>query len=501
MATTWTTSTGANKSSNVTISGGNEVATTTTGTGVVRATNPFATKNSCECLVSSIFVLYGISTTSFSVTTLTGGHFYVVADIGGGQLQIYDLGAGALVGSAVTGTLAASDRLTFELDGTTLYVRRNGSNLFGNASAGTGGVTISSGTYYPTAYLDSSGGSVSATLDADSPTYSPSTGYTIIGGGSGSQTLTGTLYTDTDSFGAGTITRGPVTLTGTLFTDSDSFGAGTVTPRNTLTGTLFTDTDAFGAGSISVGPVTLTGTLFTDGDSFGSGAVSQGGSTQTLTGTLFSDSDAFGSGAITTGPVTITGTLFSDTDSFGSGTITRGAVTLTGTLFSDSDSFGAGSVSAGPVTITGTLYSDPDSFGAGSISQVSPQAITGTLFVDGDTFGAGAVAQPGAAGEAKGAYISVERKKRKTWSEDRDELRAIIEKAMADPSEEAEAVQAIAAPAVTKAGPRISIDWDDLSRDMAALRQAVTAYTAFLAEEARREADEDDVIAVLLLAA
>lgn len=518
MATTWNPS---DKTAGVTLSGGNNIASATATPEGVRATNAFTTKTYCETKHSNpVTGCYpAIATLAFNFATGTGGQCVALVD-GGGTVYLVNLVTGGPI-TSWSGALAVNDIIGWALDGTTLYVTQNGTNRIGNASAGTGGATIPAGTYFPaTAFI----GTNTATLQADTTTYGPPTGYTIIGGGSGPQTLTGTLYVNGDTFGAGTITRGPVTLTGTLFTDSDSFGAGTVTPRNTLTGTLFTDTDAFGAGSISVGPVTLTGTLFTDGDSFGSGVVSQGGSTQTLTGTLFSDSDAFGAGVITTGPVTITGTLFSDTDSFGAGTITRGAVTLTGTLFSDSDSFGAGTVSVGPVTlsgtlyqdadqfgagslsvgpvtITGTLYSDPDSFGAGSISQVSPQTITGTLFVDGDTFGAGAVAQPGAAGEAKGAYISVERKKRKTWTEDRDELRAIIEKAMADPSEEAEAVQAIAAPAVTKAGPRVSIDWDDLSRDMAALRQAVTAYTAFLAEEARREADEDDVIAVLLLAA
>lgn len=106
----------------------------------------------------------------------------------------------------------------------------------------------------------------------------------------------------------------------------------------------------------------------------------------------------------------------------------------------------------------------------------------------------------------KGSYVSVERKPRKTWAQDRDELRAIIEKAMADPSSAADAVQAIAAPAVTVPGPRVIIDWGRLSRDMAALERAVIAYSERIAaaEMAARIAaeneDEDDAMAMLLAA-
>jgi hypothetical protein len=107
----------------------------------------------------------------------------------------------------------------------------------------------------------------------------------------------------------------------------------------------------------------------------------------------------------------------------------------------------------------------------------------------------------------KGSYIAVERKPRKSWAEDRAELRDLIERAFSDPSNEADAVQEIAAPAVTISGPRIVIDWDDLSSDMAALRQAAAEYAAYLAfaaqeaaQKAADEADEDDALAMLLAA-
>ena len=120
------------------------------------------------------------------------------------------------------------------------------------------------------------------------------------------------------------------TLTGTLFSDSDSFGAGVISTSITLTGTLFTNSNSFGAGSIGT-TITLTGTLFSDGDSFGAGAVS---TSITISGALYDDADTFGAGTISqTGPQTITGTLFVDDDSFGAGSIsaTGGTTeTLTG---------------------------------------------------------------------------------------------------------------------------------------------------------------------------
>lgn len=140
------------------------------------------------------------------------------------------------------------------------------------------------------------------------------------------------------------------TLTGTLFSDSDSFGAGVVSTSITLTGTLFSDGDSFGAGTISTA-ITITGTLFSDGDSFGAGTVSQAGGSQTLTGTLFDDSaDSFGSGVISTS-ITISGALYDDADTFGAGTISQvSPQTITGTLFVDDDSFGAGEITVQSVT-------------------------------------------------------------------------------------------------------------------------------------------------------
>ena len=84
---------------------------------------------------------------------------------------------------------------------------------------------------------------------------------TLTGGGGG-QTLTATLYSDGDSFGAASITAGAVTLTGTIYTDADAFGAATIsTGAVTLTATAYSDPDTFGAATIATGAVTF---VYTD---------------------------------------------------------------------------------------------------------------------------------------------------------------------------------------------------------------------------------------------
>lgn len=103
---------------------------------------------------------------------------------------------------------------------------------------------------------------------------------------------------------AGTITRTEFfetpttdqTVTGSLFADPDSFGAGTISSTYSVTGTLFADPDSFGAGTTS-SAYSVTGSLFADPDSFGTGAISMS-FLQTITGVLFGDPDAFGAGTV-----------------------------------------------------------------------------------------------------------------------------------------------------------------------------------------------------------
>lgn len=191
MATTWNP---ADKTAGVSLSGGNNVATSTTAGQYVRATNPVADFEYFELLTTaaiSFFNLPGIATSSFDPSAGPGGgggggKGYILIDGAAfgssGNTILYDFGAGSNV-ATFAGTPAANDVYGFARDGTKLYVSRNGTWVIGNPVAGTGSATIAAGTYYPLAMLDGSSGSVSQTLQADTTTYSPPSGYTIIGGG------------------------------------------------------------------------------------------------------------------------------------------------------------------------------------------------------------------------------------------------------------------------------------------------------------------------------
>lgn len=112
-----------------------------------------------------------------------------------------------------------------------------------SASNGTAGWTdLDSGNFVPSSSAD--GVSAHIAYDAgvgSGPTGSCNVSYSsvdgsagfIVGiapsGGASSQTITGSTVSDSDSFGAGTISTGAVSISGATFDDStDSFGAGSL---------------------------------------------------------------------------------------------------------------------------------------------------------------------------------------------------------------------------------------------------------------------------------
>lgn len=191
--------------------------------------------------------------------------------------------------------------------------------------------------------------------------------FKVASGGGGSQTLTGTLFTNTNTFYGGTVQRGAVTLSGTLFTNTNAFYAGTVEASYTVGGSLFANTSSFYGGAVVPGAVTLTGSLFTDPDTFYGGTVSQSGAPQTLVGSLFTNNQTFYAGDI------------------------KASITLSGPLFTDGDTFYGGTVTTAYV-ITGSLYTDPDTFFGGVVSQPdAPQTLVGELYVNDNQFFGGVV--------------------------------------------------------------------------------------------------------------
>lgn len=79
------------------------------------------------------------------------------------------------------GTFNPGDVLGWFVKGSTLYVRKNNSNVVGDVVAGTGGMSISSGTYFFPAFTSSVGGSGTSTVTLKSAenlwSYTPPSGF------------------------------------------------------------------------------------------------------------------------------------------------------------------------------------------------------------------------------------------------------------------------------------------------------------------------------------
>lgn len=156
---------------------------------------------------------------------------------------------------------------------------------------------------------------------------------------SGAQTLTPSLFTNTNSFYTPTVTAGAVTLTPALFTNSNAFYSAIVSQGGViLQPDLFTNTNSFYSATVTVGAVTLTPDLYTNTNSFYSPTVT---STVTLTPDLYTNGQTFYTPTVTQGaaPQTLTPALYTNTNTFYSATVIPGAVTLTPALFTNTNAF------------------------------------------------------------------------------------------------------------------------------------------------------------------
>lgn len=147
--------------------------------------------------------------------------------------------------------------------------------------------------------------------------------------GAAPQTLTPTLYTNTQTFHNPTVTPGAVALTPDLYTNDQTFYSADVTQGGTpqtLTPDLYTNGQTFYGPTVSAtytlapnlytndqtfyGPTvnttySLTPSLYTNDQTFYSPAVSQTGGVQTLLPDLYTNAQTFYAATVTPGPVTL----------------------------------------------------------------------------------------------------------------------------------------------------------------------------------------------------
>lgn len=135
-------------------------------------------------------------------------------------------------------------------------------------------------------------------------------------GGGGDQSITGALYTDSDTFNANTV-GASYGITGALYSDADTFHTATLAASYAVTGGLFSDGDSFYQASVAPGAVNIAGGLYSDPDSFHGATVTAASGDQTITGTLFSDADTFHAASVLLQQdQAITGALFANDNSF-----------------------------------------------------------------------------------------------------------------------------------------------------------------------------------------
>lgn len=130
-----------------------------------------------------------------------------------------------------------------------------------------------------------------------------------------SQSLTPTLFTNSQAFYAATMARGAVTITPSLFTNIQTFHSPVVTP----------------------GAVTLSPSLLTNGQAFYAATVAQG--TATLSPSLFTNAQAFYSATASPGAVSLAPPLLANSPSFHGPTVAAGTVALAPSLFTSAQTF------------------------------------------------------------------------------------------------------------------------------------------------------------------
>jgi hypothetical protein len=280
-------------------------------------------------------------------------------------------------------------------------------NIFEDTSGGTQNAYTSTDASIHASYKDQGTQGATGTLVVSGSSLPGWTSFLIAlePAGSGAQTLTPSLFTNTNTFYAPTVSRGARTLTPSLFTNTNTFPAAvvrsvyTLTPAKytdadsffaptvsrgaaTLAPSLFTNVNAFYAANVGRGPVTLSPSLFTDADSFFAPTVS---TRTTLSPSLYNDPDSFFSPTVSRGPVTLTPSLFSNSNTFYSPTVTNGSATLTPAFFADADVFYSPSVGRGSVTLSPSLLSDADSFFAPTVGR-GAVTLQPSLFSNSNTF-------------------------------------------------------------------------------------------------------------------
>jgi hypothetical protein len=152
----------------------------------------------------------------------------------------------------------------------------------------------------------------------------------------------------------------------------------------TLTPTLYTNTQTFHNPTVTPGAVALTPSLYTNDQTFYSPDVTTGGATQALTPSLYTNTQTFYAAAVTS-TKTLTPALVTNDQTFYAPTVTT-SVTLLPGLYTNDQTFYAPIVSqtGGPQSLLPSLYVNSQTFYAPTVS--TAYSLTPNLYTNGQTF-------------------------------------------------------------------------------------------------------------------
>ncbi|MFN3626747.1 MAG: hypothetical protein ACK4S3_02575 [Parvibaculum sp.] len=368
----------------VTISGWTEVATyspqsrgTAGAAGGVRLTlfsktsdgteGNVTTSDSGDIQYAAGLVVRGYSGASATIDTGAGNN--VAATTSGSFGGVTTTGSDRLIASFV-----ATDRDAAAASWTpTGYGNlANGAERFDNGTATNtgGGIAIYTGEKASAGAT----GNITAT-QAASAAYCWIT-LALANASAGTQTLTPSPFTNSQTFYGPTVTRGAVTLLPSLVTNSQTFYAPAVSAAYTLSPSLFTNAQSFYSATVTQGAVTLSPTLVTNNQTFYSAAVS---ASITLSPSLFTNTQTF-FGPTVAGSYSLAPALVTNSQTFYAATVAPGTATLTPSLFTNAQTFYGPTVAAGSTTLSPSLVTNSQSFYAPTVTRgtvsLSPALVT-----------------------------------------------------------------------------------------------------------------------------
>lgn len=174
----------------------------------------------------------------------------------------------------------------------------------------------------------------------------------------------------------------------------------------TLTPSLYTNTNTFHNPTVTPGAVALTPALYTNDQTFYSADVTQTGGAQSLQPSLYTNNNTFYTQTATS-VVTLTPARYDNANIFYAPTVNRGAVTLTAARYDNSNTFYSATVTRGTVTLSPARYENTNVFYSPVVTDVgriiappllentqtfysatvnSVRALTPTLFNNSNTF-------------------------------------------------------------------------------------------------------------------